>query len=707
MSKKIYCLLIALLMVLTVSCVSAAEDINDTVAAVDEQVEVQTAIDDVSLESNDNNVSLGSGDDADVLSAGTEDPNFNMKPSCSDYGDVSFWASTANDATGTVHVKFILLLPYGVEDTKVDEELTLKDGSVSWGGEGTFLPKGSYRVEATYSGDAKYKSVTIKTPETGPDAFNVPKMHLNINFTNLTVNEKGNIVAIGQLDNPSADGPYNMIFANLNTGKDTTQYKLFVGQNGIITYEGAPQLGGGLYKVNIRYVGTDQYFPTLSEDKYINISEIIIKNEKIELGVGDEIESGASLNPADAGNLTFTSSNETVVTVDANTGVITGVGMGDATVTVSFAGNDKYGPAVNKTITVTAVAPKTPTNISVNPAKLALNVGDSATVKATLTPADAGALNYTSSNPSAVTVDKNGKVVAVGEGEANITVSFAGNDEYAASQAVVTVSVKAMTATEIDASDVTAVYNDGKNLVVTLKDAKGNPISGAKITVDLNGKKTYTTDKNGQVTVSTKGLAPKAYTAKITFNGNTKYGKSTKNVKVTVKKATPKMTAKAKTFKTTTKTKKYIINLKNNVNKGIKKATVYLKVGGKTYKATTNSEGKATFKITKLTKKGTYKATITFKGNTYYNKVTKKATIKVKSVWKTVSKGSKAKTTVKKIQKALKKNGYYLEYNGHYLKVDGIYQKYAEMAVKQFQKAKGLKVTGKVDEKTAKKLKLI
>ena len=41
-----------------------------------------------------------------------------------------------------------------------------------------------------------------------------------------------------------------------------------------------------------------------------------------------------------------------------------------------------------------------------------------------------------------------------------------------------------------------------------------------------------------------------------------------------------------------------------------------------------------------------------------------------------------------------------------YLKIDGIFHKYAVKAVKQFQKAKGLKATGKVDEKTAKKLGL-
>ena len=115
----------------------------------------------------------------------------------------------------------------------------------------------------------------------------------------------------------------------------------------------------------------------------------------------------------------------------------------------------------------------------------------------------------------------------------------------------------------------------------------------------------------------------------------------------------------------------------------------------------------ATFKLTKLTKKGKYTAVISYAGDKNYKKASKKAKITVKKpVWKTVAKGSKDKATVKKIQRALKNNGYYLSYKGRYLKVDGIFHKYTEMAVKQFQKAKGLKVTGKVDEATAKKLKV-
>jgi 5-hydroxyisourate hydrolase-like protein (transthyretin family) len=147
----------------------------------------------------------------------------------------------------------------------------------------------------------------------------------------------------------------------------------------------------------------------------------------------------------------------------------------------------------------------------------------------------------------------------------------------------------------------------------------------------LNGLKTYTTDSNGQIKVSTKGLAPKAYTAKVTFNGNANYVASAKDIKVTVKKATPKMTAKKKTFKRTVKTKKYTIVLKDNTGKAMKKVKVTLKLKGKkTITAKTNSKGKATFKIKKLTKKGTYKTTVTFKGNKYYNKVAKKVKIKIK-----------------------------------------------------------------------------
>ena len=353
---------------------------------------------------------------------------------------------------------------------------------------------------------------------------------------------------------------------------------------------------------------------------------------------------------------------------------------------------------INRTVTINKV------NSTITLDNIVLDYGETKNVTVTTT----GATGITAKiGESEVKVD--GFVIsipALDAGTYTLTVTTIADNNHNNVTKNATITVNKLK-TELTGNAITTTYNVNKDLVITLKDITGKALSGVKVTVDLNGAKTYTTDKNGQVKVSTKGLAPKAYTAKVTFNGDTNYDKSTKDIKVTVKKATPKLTAKKKTFKTTPKTKKYTIVLKDNTGKAIKKAKVTLKVKGKTYKATTNSKGKATFKITKLNKKGTFKATVTYKGNKYFNKVSKKAKIKVIVTFKTVSKGSKDKATVKEIQQALKDKGYYLTYQGHYLKVDGKFSSCTFRSVKEFQHDKGLKVTGKVDEKTAKKLGLI
>ena len=114
----------------------------------------------------------------------------------------------------------------------------------------------------------------------------------------------------------------------------------------------------------------------------------------------------------------------------------------------------------------------------------------------------------------------------------------------------------------------------------------------------------------------------------------------------------------------------------------------------------------ATFSLTKLSKTGN--AVVSYSGENNYTSVNKKVKLTVKApAFKTLSYGSKDKAMVKKIQTALKKNGFYLKAYGHYLKLDGIYHKCTVDAVKQFQKANHLKVTGQVDYKTAQKLKIV
>ena len=265
-----------------------------------------------------------------------------------------------------------------------------------------------------------------------------------------------------------------------------------------------------------------------------------------------------------------------------------------------------------------------------------IQTGDSFTVKVNAIHTFNGAVNVVINGVNYVVNIVNGagsKTISknLNPGTYSATVDYAGNENFTADTASASFTVSKRT-TAIAASAVKATYAVSKNLVATLKDKSGKAISGVKVTIKINGKTyTRTTDKKGQVKLAVGSLVPKTYTAAITFAGNSIYAKSTKSVKVKVKKATPKMTAKAKTFKVKVKVKKYTITLKNNKGKVMKNTKVTLKVNKKTFTAKTNKKGVATFKITNLKKKGKYTAVITYSGSKYYNKVTKKPKLTIKA----------------------------------------------------------------------------
>ena len=384
-------------------------------------------------------------------------------------------------------------------------------------------------------------------------------------------------------------------------------------------------VGTGSATVTVRFLGNEKY--SAAENKTIGVTvtlndaRIIAKDMNMVIGENGTI----SYSTVPAGlNVTFVADNSGVVSV-SNAGVVTALKTGVANITILTGDNKKY--ALNSTV-ITVTVKLHDAIVSVNKSSLNLELGDTFDIVATTYPAGLN-VTYVPDNSGVVSVDENGKIIALKVGSAVITVKVGGHGIYAENSTNVTVTVSKIS-TKITASSLTTVYNVNKNLLITLKDSKGNPLSGVKITVSIKGSKTYTTNKKGQVKVPSKGLVPKKYTAKITFNGNTKYAKSTKSVKVTVKKATPKLYAKAKTFKKSTKTKKYTVTLKTNKKKVMKKVKLTLKVNKKTYKVKTNSKGKATFKITKLAKKGKYTALVKYPGSKYYKSKTVKAKIIVK-----------------------------------------------------------------------------
>ena len=206
-------------------------------------------------------------------------------------------------------------------------------------------------------------------------------------------------------------------------------------------------------------------------------TEIVLANETIDLKVGNISESMANLTPADAGNLTFNSSNESVVKVTVG-GLIVAVGEGNATVTVSFAGNEVYAAAENKTISVSVTL--NDASVIVENDTLNLNIGDKFDLNATAVP-DLEDIQYNSSDESVAVVDENGTVTAVSEGTAIITLTVGDGVMYALNSTNVTVTVNKFDA-KINASADDIFEGEVANVIVLLPgDATGN------VTVFLNG----------------------------------------------------------------------------------------------------------------------------------------------------------------------------------------------------------------------------
>ena len=174
-----------------------------------------------------------------------------------------------------------------------------------------------------------------------------------------------------------------------------------------------------------------------------------------------------------------------------------------------------------------------------------------------------------------------------------------------------------------EAEDIKQTYSGPINFKIRVLESD-KPVSQQTVVFTVNNKDYVgRTDKDGYATLSIDLAAGTHY---IYTEYNNVIGKN----KIEITKAASKLTAKKKTFKAKAKTKKYAITLKDNNGKAIKSAKVTLKVNGKTFTAKTNANGKATFKIKKLTKKGKYTAKVKFAGNGYYSasNASKKITVK-------------------------------------------------------------------------------
>lgn len=178
--------------------------------------------------------------------------------------------------------------------------------------------------------------------------------------------------------------------------------------------------------------------------------------------------------------ITWSSDNENVATVEANTGVVTGIGAGTAKITATFAGDEVY-----KTSTASyEIKVKGAPALSFSQTSYTIEMGD-AFSEPTLQGLPTGVTaKYSSSNADVATVDEStGKVQIVGVGTTTIKAVSEAKDVYEAAEASYELTVKpaskkivnidfskygyqnagAVEAVEVDGVKVSFLKNDGKN----------------------------------------------------------------------------------------------------------------------------------------------------------------------------------------------------------------------------------------------------
>ena len=157
------------------------------------------------------------------------------------------------------------------------------------------------------------------------------------------------------------------------------------------------------------------------------------EGQQTEISVGNSMLLQAEVLPEDAmnKNIIWSSSDESIATVNAQTGRVTGVSSGTVTITATAEEKDLFGETVSESLTVTVVP--IVRELCIAAEKVELVKGETYELKGEITPEGAAEyilpgetenfykITYQSSNTRVATVEEDGTITAVGNGNAVIT----------------------------------------------------------------------------------------------------------------------------------------------------------------------------------------------------------------------------------------------------------------------------------------------
>ncbi len=160
----------------------------------------------------------------------------------------------------------------------------------------------------------------------------------------------------------------------------------------------------------------------LSTGPVVSVTSVTVSPTSASVSVSGTTSLTATVNPANATDKSFSwsSSNTSIATV-SSAGIVTGVAVGSANITVTTTNGAK-----TATCAITVISSNIAvTGVSISPASFSVNVNSTQQLTSTISPANATnkTVTWSSNNPEVATVSSTGLVTGVAVGSATITVT--------------------------------------------------------------------------------------------------------------------------------------------------------------------------------------------------------------------------------------------------------------------------------------------
>ena len=233
----------------------------------------------------------------------------------------------------------------------------------------------------------------------------------------------------------------------------------------------------------------------------IPVTGVSLNKTSMTLLIGGTEKLTATVSPSNATNknVTWSSSNTNIATVDSN-GNVSAISVGTAIITVKTEDGGKMA-----TCSVT-VNPISVTGVSLDQTSLTLTEGDTKTLTATVSPSNATdkSVTWSSSNTSVATVSSSGLVTAKSAGSATITVTTKDGSKTATCKVTVKSKSVPVTGITLNKTTMSLAVGDSEYLYATV-----TPSNATDKTVSWKSSNTSiaTVSSSGYVTAKSVGNA--------------------------------------------------------------------------------------------------------------------------------------------------------------------------------------------------------